>query len=75
MWMKPSSSSPMMSSSVTRTSSKNELGGVGLVLADLVELAAAARSPAVPVSTPKSVMPRAFFSGAVRAATTTRSAE
>ena len=29
----------------------------------------------MPVSTPNSVMPRAFFSGLVRAATTTRSAE
>ena len=54
---------------------EDELGGVGLVLADLVELAAAREALGRSVSTPNSVMPRAFFSGAVRAATTTRSAE
>ena len=31
--------------------------------------------PSIPVSTPNSEMPLAFFSGVVRAATTTRSAE
>ena len=53
---------------------EEQLGGVGLGLADLVELAAAEK-PSATVSTPNSVMPLAFFSGLVRAATTTRSAE
>lgn len=52
---------------------EEQLGGVRLVLADLVELAAALEA-SMPVSTANRVMPLDFFSGLVRAATITRSA-
>jgi hypothetical protein len=53
---------------------EGQLGGVGLVLADLVELAAAREAVAVGLDAEQRDA-AAFFSGAVRAATTTRSAE
>ena len=74
MWMKPSSSSPMMSSSVTRTSSKASSAVSDSSWPTLSSLRPREK-PGASDRTPKSVMPRAFFSGAVRAATTTRSAE
>ncbi len=72
--MKPVSSGPTRSAPETRTSLEGELGGVGLVLADLVEHAPTLK-PSRVVSTANSEMPLAFFSGLVRAATRTRSAE
>ena len=44
MWMKPWLSSPIRLAPGTRTFVEEELGGVGLVLADLVELASAAEA-------------------------------
>ena len=74
MWMKPLSSSPTMSSSVQRTSSKKSSAVSDSSWPTLSSLRPRLK-PALAVSTPNSVMPRAFFSGEVRAATTTRSAE
>ena len=74
MWMKPLSSSPMRSSSLTRTSSKNSSAVSDSSWPTLSSLRPREK-PSATVSTPNSVMPLAFFSGAVRAATTTRSAQ
>ena len=74
MWMKPLSSSPMMFAAGTRMSSKNSSAVSDSSWPTLSSLRPR-ENPSMVASTPNSVMPRAFFSGAVRAATTTRSAE
>ena len=74
MWMKPSSTSPMTFSCGTRTSVNDSSAVSDSSWPTLSSLRPRA-NPSRSLSTPNSVMPRAFFSGAVRAATTTRSAE
>ncbi len=74
MWMKPLSSSPTMSSSVSRTFSKNSSAVSDSSWPTLSSLRPRLK-PSASVGIAKSVMPRAFFSGLVRTAVTTRSAE
>ncbi len=74
MAMKPRSTSPMRLASGTRTSVKKSSAVSDSSWPTLSSLRPRSK-PAMPVSTPNSVMPLAPFSGEVRAATTTRSAE
>ncbi len=73
MWMKPLSTSPITLASGTRTSSKNS-SAVSDSSCPTLSSFRPRENPGMLASTPNRVMPRAFFSGLVRAATTTRSA-
>ena len=74
MWMKPWSISPMHVVVGDAHVGEEELGGVGLRLTDLVELAAPSKPGHAGLDAEQGDAPRPF-SGSVRAATMTRSAE